>query len=173
MPYLLAVVKETLRVYPVVTEISRTPDKDDFLPLSNPIVGISGKVYKDLPVPAGTLVTVSTVGYNLNKDVWGPDAYEFRPERWFEMNEKPESPVGVYSNLATFSGGSRGCIGWRFAVVKLHTFLVTLVRQFDFSLPDNGQQVRKLGSGMIVPVVIGEEHRGPQLPLKVTILGNE
>ena len=103
-------------------EISRAPEVDDVLPLSKPIVGLSGKVYNELPVPAGTIVTISTSGYNLyvlplstppskswwlrpvstfrrNKDIWGPDAYEFRPERWLDMNEKPESPIGVYGNL--------------------------------------------------------------------------
>lgn len=67
-------------------------------------------------------------------------------------------------------------IDWRFAansVIELHTFLVTLVRQFDFSIPENGQEVRKVGSGTIMPVVVGEEHKGPQMPLNVTILGNE
>ena len=29
----------------------------------------------------------------------GPDAYEFRPEQWFDMNDKFDSPVGVYGNL--------------------------------------------------------------------------
>jgi len=172
MPYLLAVGKEVLRVYPAAIEISRTPKKDDLLPLSKPVVGLSGKVYKDLPVPAGTVVTISTVGYNLNKDLWGPDAYEFRPERWLSMNGKPESPVGIYGNLVTFSGGPRSCIGWRFAVIELHTFLVTLVRQFDFSLPDNRQEIKMMRTTRITPVVVGEEHKGPQMPLKVTILEN-
>jgi len=173
MPYLLAVGKEILRVYPIVIEIPRAPEVDDVLPLSKPIVGLSGKVYKELPVPAGTIVMISTFGYNLNKDVWGPDADEFRPERWLDMNGKPESPIGVYGNLATFSGGHRSCIGWRFAVIELHTFLVTLVRQFDFSLAKNEQEMLKARSGVIMPMVVGEEHKGPQMPLKVTILGNE
>ena len=61
---------------------------------------------------------------------------------------------------------------WLFAadsVIEMHTFLVTLVRQFDFSLPGNGQEVKTLRFGLTTPVVIGEEHKGPQLPLKVAI----
>lgn len=55
----------------------------------------------------------------------------------------------------------------------MHTFLATLIRQFDFSLPDNGREVRKMRPGIITPVVVGEEHKGPQLPLKVTAIRNE
>jgi len=174
MPYLLAVGKEALRVYPIAIELIRAPKKDDVLPLSKPIVGVSGKVYKELPIPAGTRVMISTVAYNVNKDVWGPDAYEFRPERWLNVREKPESPVGVYGNLVTFSGGNRSCIGWRFAVIELHTFMVTLVRQFDFSPAGDGREIRNIRPpGNIVPVVAGEEHKGPQMWLKVTDLKSE
>lgn len=59
------------------------------------------------------------------------------------------------------------------SVMEIHTFLVTLVKQFDFSLPDNGQEVKTRRVGVITPVVVGEEHKGPQMPLKVTVLGNE
>lgn len=37
--------------------------------------------------------------HDRNQDLWGPDAYAFRPERWFETSEQVESPVGVYGNL--------------------------------------------------------------------------
>jgi len=162
-----------LRVHPAGIEIERVATKDDVLPLTKPIVGVSGKVYKELPVPAGTLIRISMVGYNLNKDVWGSDAREFRPERWLETSKEPETHVGVYGNLSTFGGGAKTCIGWRFAVVDMHTFLVTLIRQFAFSLPANGQVVRELRGEAIYPMIAGEEHKGPQLPLKVTALGNE
>ena len=55
----------------------------------------------------------------------------------------------------------------------MHTFLVALIRQFDFSLPDKGREVRKMRPGMITPVMVGEEDKGPQLLLKVTALRNE
>lgn len=59
------------------------------------------------------------------------------------------------------------------SVTGVHTFLVTLLRQFDFSLPDDGPEIKTMGQGLISPVVVGEEHKGPQMPLKVTLLGNE
>ena len=55
----------------------------------------------------------------------------------------------------------------------MHTFLVTLVRQFDFSLPDDGRKVKFIKRGMAKPVVVGQEDKGPQMPLKITVLGNE
>ena len=41
------------------------PKEDIVLPLTKPIVGISGKVYKELPIPAGTTINLSLLGYNL------------------------------------------------------------------------------------------------------------
>jgi hypothetical protein len=59
------------------------------------------------------------------------------------------------------------------SVIEMHTILATLVRQFEFSLPGNGQEVKKMRSGLITPLVFGEEHKGPQLSLKVTALRDE
>ena len=60
------------------------------------------------------------------------------------------------------------------SVLEMHTFLVTLVRQFDLSLSDDGREVREMRPvGNIAPVVAGEELKGPQLWLKVTALRNE
>ena len=59
------------------------------------------------------------------------------------------------------------------SVIEMHTFLVTLIRQYYFSLPDNGQEITTLRAGLVLPVVVGEEHKGPQLPLKITALMNE
>ena len=48
-----------------MTDIPRVSNKDDVLPLSKPVVGVSGKVYREIHVPAGTLVWVSAMGYGL------------------------------------------------------------------------------------------------------------
>ena len=58
-------------------------------------------------------------------------------------------------------------------VIELHTFSVLLIQQFDFSPPDNGQDVRTVQTGLLTPIVAGEEHKGPQLPVKVTALRDE
>ena len=57
--------QEILRVHPIVIDLRRVAMKDDFLPLAKPVVGVSGKVYDELPVPAGTVTTISLMGYNL------------------------------------------------------------------------------------------------------------
>lgn len=49
----------------MASELQRVPMGDTVLPLATPIVGVSGKVYKELPVPGGTSMNVSLLGYNL------------------------------------------------------------------------------------------------------------
>jgi len=57
--------QEILRLHPIAVEIVRAPTENDVLPLTKPIVGTSGRVYTELPIPKGTPVTISTIGYNL------------------------------------------------------------------------------------------------------------
>jgi hypothetical protein len=44
--------------------------------------------------------------------VWGADSYEWRPERWLEADQDPESPIGVYGNLyvAFIRPPGHGCV---------------------------------------------------------------
>ena len=56
----------------------------------------------ELLVPKGTTVFPSILSSNRNPDVWGPDAEEWKPERW--MDGLPDSVAearipGVYSHL--------------------------------------------------------------------------
>lgn len=77
-------------------------NEDAILPLSQPIKGINGKEIREIPVPKGTNVSVSLLAANRDPDLWGPDALEWKPERW--LKSLPDALVdahvpGIYSHL--------------------------------------------------------------------------
>lgn len=170
MPYMVAVMKEILRLHPVVADIPRYSAKDDVLPLANPITSRSGKLIHELPIPKGLRLTLSFYAYQTNEDLWGKDALEFNPSRWLEDREKSGALVGVYANLLSFSAGVKNCIGWRFALVQIQASLIHLVSTFNFALPDEPQDIRMFRTVTVVPKVAGRENEGIQLPLKVSLL---
>ena len=57
--------------------------------------------------------------------VWGPDAGEFRPERWLHdgVHLLPED-VMEFPSIAfpTFLAGTRACIGFRFTILEFVPF---------------------------------------------------
>ena len=63
MPLVQAVVKETLRLHPVVPHMFRTAMKDDVLPLAKPIRTMSGEVLSVLPITKGTRIVTSITAY--------------------------------------------------------------------------------------------------------------
>ncbi|KAF8963608.1 cytochrome P450 [Flammula alnicola] len=174
MPYLTAVLKESLRFHPVVYGTYREPVKDDVLPLSKPITTRSGKVVAEIPVPKGIKIVASISGYHRNKDVFGPDSHVYDPERWIIPGRvKNLASVGVYGNLLSFAGGVRSCIGWRFAVSELQAFIVELVNNFEFSLTPEAQMVRREACLVMAPTIEGQVEKGNQLPLVVKIAALE
>ncbi|KAI1794444.1 cytochrome P450 [Ganoderma leucocontextum] len=196
LPYLDAVVRETLRLYPPTSLINRVATKDAILPLQDPVHATTGEETRAVHVPAGTNVIISILGGNRNKRIWGDDADEWRPGRWLtgsgerigwgknvdldlafdddasEGQEKGHvvegTPgyrngvkyPGVYATMMTFLGGSRACIGFKFAEMELKQVLVTLISALHFSLPSavDEEGVRKevywRMDGLQVPVVL-------------------
>lgn len=72
------------------------------MPLSTPIRGRDGTIMSEVLVPKGTGIVIGILASNVNTAIWGPDAHEWKPERWLEP--LPESVTdaripGVYSNL--------------------------------------------------------------------------
>ncbi|KAG6856749.1 hypothetical protein H0H87_001093 [Tephrocybe sp. NHM501043] len=64
MPYLNAVMKETLRYHPVAINTYRQALRDDVLPLSKPITTINGDIITELRIPKGVNLITSITGYN-------------------------------------------------------------------------------------------------------------
>ncbi|KAF5343006.1 hypothetical protein D9758_013693 [Tetrapyrgos nigripes] len=123
LPYLDAVCRETLRLYPPVPYVFRVATQDMILPLSNPVTGIDGTSISEIHIPNKTAVTVSIINSNRNPVIWGPDALEWKPERWLSPlpDELIEAHIpGVYSHLMTFNAGSRSCIGFKFSQLEMN-----------------------------------------------------
>ncbi|KAL0573547.1 hypothetical protein V5O48_008414 [Marasmius crinis-equi] len=173
LPYLNAVLKESLRYHPVGVYVEKVALADDCISLSESIMTTSGKEISEIPVAKGQRITLSIAGYNRNTAVFGNDAHVFNPGRWLDAEDgsgsgsRKGTSVGVYANLLTFSGGIRSCIGWRFAVVELQTFLVELVGNFEFSLTPECDKIRREACAVMLPTIEGELEKGVQCPLRV------
>ena len=57
-------------------------------------------------------------------DLIGPDALEFKPERWENWNPKPWSYI-------PFNGGPRICLGQQYAIAEMGYCLVRLFQAFE------------------------------------------
>lgn len=76
------------------------------------------------------VLLVSPYIQQMDTDVWGADAGEYRPERWLEEDGAAQK-AGPYSYMP-FSRGPRDCIGSRFALLEAKTILTMVLRKFSF-----------------------------------------
>ncbi|TFK81533.1 cytochrome P450 [Polyporus arcularius HHB13444] len=169
MKYLIAAIKETLRFHPVVYCLWRVAGKDDVIPLSEPVVGTDGKLLTEIPIYKGQTVITSFCGYNRLTSVWGDDADQWIPDRFFRIESEKQHRLGVYANLLTFSAGIRACIGWRFAVYQLQAVAAEILETFEFALPEPKPRIRRTPAVLMVPVVEGQEDLGFAMPLRVSL----
>ena len=86
LPYLDACIKEASRLHPPIAfPLERT-------------VPAEGATVCGQRLPGGTLVAISTWVVNRDRDIFGEDADEWRPERWLCADEARRK---MYSNLLT------------------------------------------------------------------------
>ncbi|KAF9815151.1 hypothetical protein IEO21_04769 [Rhodonia placenta] len=171
LPYLDAVCRETLRLYAPVTTVNRTAQEDIVLPLSEPIRGTDGNLIQEIPVPKGTEVIVGILASNRNPALWGPDAAEWKPERWLEPLPDTINTArvpGVYSHLMTFLGGGRACIGFKFSQLEMKVVLAVLLSSFKFSL--SSKEIVWNVAGIQYPTV-GASGK-PEMPMKIDRVKN-
>nr|VWP01914.1 Cytochrome P450 monooxygenase CYP52X1 [Ganoderma boninense] len=167
-PYLDAVCRETLRLQ-VSARPSRSSSENVVLSLSEPVRGRDGTVMHEVPITKDTSVFVGIYSSNTRKALWGEDAYEGKPER--RLSRLPEAVLdakipGVYSNLMTFWGGGRACIGFKFSQLEMKVVLAVLLSTFTFEHTEHA--IKWNLAGIIYPSVGDEEN--PSLPLKVGLV---
>ncbi|KAF9256700.1 cytochrome P450 [Marasmius fiardii PR-910] len=169
LEYLNAHIKETLRFHPSAPLTERMAFEDTVLPLSQPITTTSGRVISELPVRKGQIIYIGVGAYNRDPHVWGPDAGLFQPLRWlngrYDSGNLPGS-IGPYSNLATFVGGARMCLGWRLAVIEMQVVLSELVSKFQFSF-NPGQENDVISSFAVTLLPLDAKSEKSSLPLLV------
>ncbi|KAH9928315.1 cytochrome P450 monooxygenase [Fomitopsis serialis] len=169
LPLLDAIVRETFRVDPLANMITRQPIKDVVLPLSEPIQGLDGKTIHEISIPKGTPIIIGVLGCNTDKALWGEDALVWKPERWLSPlpSAVTDAPIpGVYSNMMTFLGGGRSCIGFKFAELEMKVILSVLLSTFKFELTDK-PVVWNVASVRYPTVGTGSNYA--EMPMKVSL----
>jgi cytochrome P450 len=125
-PYRTAVFKEALRVRPVIHNVARR--------LTEPIE-LGG--YR---LPAGVSVLPAIGPVHFDPRLWGPDADQFRPERWLESNPPQNAWI-------PFGGGVRRCVGAMFAQVEVENVLAAVLRAVELQAvrpDDEGSAMRHI-----------------------------
>jgi len=112
--YIDAVVKETLRLRPVLPIVVRI--------LGEPME-FGGRL-----LPAGTAIAPCIYLIHRREDVY-PQAGRFCPERFLEQ------PAGTYTWIP-FGGGVRRCLGASFALFEMRTVLQTVLAEVDLRPAD-------------------------------------
>lgn len=127
LPYLQNVINETLRHHSTSgIGLPRT------VPPESSGVEICGHFF-----PPGTTLSVPTYSVHHSHEVWGPDADEFRPERWDAATERQKNA------FIPFSYGSRACIGRNVADMELKLIVATWVRRYDVVLEQDEMETRE------------------------------
>jgi len=113
-PYLQAVIREGLRMWPPTTG------------LGSKQVPQGGDTICGFYVPAGTQVAINFSGVMRLKTVWGEDADVFRPERWLEAEEEGEERIKFLNHVVDldFGSGKYQCLGKRIAFMELNKVFV-------------------------------------------------
>ncbi|KAI0633800.1 cytochrome P450 [Trametes polyzona] len=167
LPFLDAVVRETLRLHAPLTQLVREAKKDDVIPLSEPYIDRYGREHNEIRIGKGNKVVIPILAMQRSKTIWGEDALEFKPERWEHPPEAIAAMPGVWGHLLTFIGGPRACIGYRFSLIEVKAILFTLLRafEFEFAVPIEDIAIKTLP--LQRPSLRSAPQDGFQLPLIV------
>lgn len=81
LPYLHNVTREAMRVIPPIHSSMREVTEDDEIPTLYPVHNRDGTVdegRRTVSVRKGTFIHVAIEGFNLDRKIWGEDAWEFK-----------------------------------------------------------------------------------------------
>ncbi|XP_050054621.1 cytochrome P450 4C1-like [Aphis gossypii] len=147
--YLEQCIRETLRLYPLVPLFLRQLDDDV-------------KIFSDdLILPKGTICLISPLTTHHMPELY-PNPWSYNPDNFDAENVNKRHK---YSFIA-FSGGPRGCIGSKYAMLSMKVLISTFLRNYsihtDMKLTDIKLQIDVLlRSSNGYPVTIRQRDRRP------------
>lgn len=115
LSYLEQVIKETMRLFPVLPITGRLATKD--------------VVLNTCTIPAGSNILIIMFNTHRNPKYWGDDAHLFRPDRFHPENISKVHPYAY----GPFSGGHRICIGMKYAMNVMKVILTHFLRNYKVS----------------------------------------
>lgn len=103
LPYLVACCKEGMRVHPSIS-----------FPLPRHVPA-GGREITGRFIPEGYTVGISAATIHQDRDIFGPDAAIFNPDRWFR-----EDAANMDRYMFHFGAGKRNCIGKNVRPLVVH-----------------------------------------------------
>ncbi|KAG6482899.1 cytochrome P450 71A1-like [Zingiber officinale] len=141
MTYLLAVIKEVLRLHPPA-------------PLLLPRETLNDCMIQGYSIPKKTRILVNVWAIGRDPKHWDAPE-EFRPERFLDGTVDFN---GTDFRYMPFGSGRRVCPGLQFAIASLEIALANLVYQFDWELPD-GMEKEEFHTREAPGIVVQREGR--------------
>ncbi|XP_031423612.1 25-hydroxyvitamin D-1 alpha hydroxylase, mitochondrial isoform X1 [Clupea harengus] len=132
MPLMKAVVKEVLRLYPVIPANARVITGND--------IKVGGYL-----IPKNTLITLCHFATSRDPAQF-PDPDSFVPQRWLTRDEGHHPYASV-----PFGVGKRSCIGRRIAELELYLAIARIVTNFEIKPDPEGGAVRAMTRTLLVP----------------------
>ncbi|KAI2478388.1 Cytochrome P450 [Pyrenophora tritici-repentis] len=131
LPYLNAVLNETMRLFPPVPLTLREAAHDTTI--------------QNHFVPAGTTVVICPWAINTSVHLWGDDAKDFNPERWLKPGMANSGGADSNYAVCTFLHGPRSCIGKDFAKAEFACLVAALVGRFEVAFEEAGYELKIQG----------------------------
>ncbi|KAJ0007481.1 hypothetical protein Pint_30701 [Pistacia integerrima] len=117
MKQLNMVIHEALRLYPPVVVVSREALKD--------------MRFGNIDIPKGINIWTLVLTLHTDPEIWGADAYEFKPDRFVNGITGACKLPHVYT---PFGVGPRVCLGQNLAMVELKMLVALILSNFSFSI---------------------------------------
>ncbi|GMR47284.1 hypothetical protein PMAYCL1PPCAC_17479, partial [Pristionchus mayeri] len=135
LEYTNAVIKETLRHYPLASFVVGRECVQ-----STEVFGMNFE--------KGDLIMTDTWSIHMDKEIWGEDVEEFRPERWLESSSRPRH------SFQSFGEGPRMCIGLRLAIMEEKIMIAHLLKNFRICKSENTNPIHLVGDLTVSPTQV-------------------